>query len=197
MNKPDRRIEKTRKAIFGAFSDLMQERKYSDISVQQIIDRANVGRTTFYTHFPTKDSLLIESINSIFESFHHKTTDNLKDENQIAELMPVSEIFTHISENKRIIKSLFRSEMDELLFRNFKNYWNNILETHISSKISDHKISAIPIDILSNHITNSLINLVKWWINSEMTYTPQQMEEYYWLLILPCLSSGFDIKELE
>lgn len=184
MNKPDRRIEKTRRAIFDAFSDLMQEKKYPHISVQEIIDRANVGRTTFYAHFPTKDSLLIESINSIFESFHHKAADNLKNESTTTELIPVSEIFIHISENKRIIKSLFHSEMDELLLGNFKKYWNNIIEVHISSQISNGKKSAVPIDILSNHIINSLLNLAKWWINSEMTYTPQQMEEYYWLLIL-------------
>ena len=62
----DRRQKKTREAIFTAFVKLLAQKSYHRVTVQEIVDAANVGRTTFYAHFPTRDDLLRELCEDLF-----------------------------------------------------------------------------------------------------------------------------------
>jgi len=66
----DRRIKRTKTAIYSAFTQLLLEKKYYKITIQEIIDLANIGRSTFYSHFETKDELLKAMCTNIFEDMH-------------------------------------------------------------------------------------------------------------------------------
>ncbi len=74
----DRRQKKTRQAIYEAFTSLLEKKSFSNITVQEIIDEADIGRSTFYSHFETKDDLLRALCSEIFD---HVFAENLTKEN--------------------------------------------------------------------------------------------------------------------
>lgn len=64
----DRRVRKTTAALREALHSLVIEKPYDEISVKELLDRADVGRSTFYTHFQDKDELLASAIGDIIHS---------------------------------------------------------------------------------------------------------------------------------
>ena len=127
----DRRQQKTRSAIFSAFSDLLSKKSYTKITVQDIIDAANVGRTTFYAHFETKDELLREMCTEIFD---HVIFDGLSAESSHdysfstgtpREIIP--HILFHLRDNRKNIVGILSCESGELFLNYFKKYLNELI----------------------------------------------------------------------
>ena len=191
MYKPDRRVGKTKKAIYEAFTALLHEKKYTRITVQEIIDRADVGRTTFYAHFPTKDDLLSGYVEQIFESFNIKLAEHIRPENDGA-FFPVAKLFAHIKDNERMIQGILLSESGELLLEKLSKSWSERLALHLSGRDANGRAPRVPFDLLVNHIINTLIAMARYWLQSRTAYTPEQMEAYFYSLITPAVRFAMD-----
>ena len=185
MNQADRRINKTRKAIFNALNELLREKKFSKITVQEIIDRADIGRATFYTHFPTKDAVLIGYVESYIESLNEQLNEHIEQDGEY-KLLPVAALFAHIQENEKAISGIFMSESGAVLFEKFKSYWGAIVQPLLQARIAKGQFPIIPGDMLTNHVITTLIELIKFWIQDGLRYTPEQMERYFFELVWPC-----------
>lgn len=185
----DRRVLKTRQGIQDALFSLMQEKAYSRITIQEIIDRANVGRSTFYSHYETKEDLLISCVGDLLEALNQYMVNQLEEGDTTPRLLPVDELFEHIREQNKVLKGLMKAESSDLFFDKVQAYWNSSIERYIKSGLPENYNPPVPIVILTNHITGTLINLLKWWINNKMVYSPAQMDHYFHLLINPCLEN--------
>ena len=170
----NRRVEKTKEALFRALSTLLKKKKYSEISIQEIIDAADVGRSTFYSHFCTKDELLKALVEKIFDSLRSHSADRDPD-------IPVRGLFEHIQANITQIRGIIADPTScDVLFRKIKTYWKKHLTG--SGVLSASPAPCVPEELFVNHLVQTLIECVRWWIETRMKHTPQEMERYYYAL---------------
>lgn len=92
----DRRQKKTRTAIFEAFTVLLSKKQYNKITIQDIIDEANVGRSTFYAHFETKEDLLKAFCEELFEHIVASARDHGSTHGRYSDDTAPQSMFCHI-----------------------------------------------------------------------------------------------------
>ena len=172
---PDRRQKKTRAAIFMALQALLEQKPYSAITVQEIIDEANIGRSTFYAHFETKDDLLRSLCSEIF---HHVFTDLLPQEEDALNCknleLKLGHILYHLKENRVNICGIIANDGDGLFMGYFKGYLAQLFSRYTRLFPQD-----VPEDFLIHHLAGSFAETVKWWVSQRMVLDPETMAHFY------------------
>ena len=186
----DRRQQKTRTAIFSAFTSLLAEKSYSKITVQEIIDAANVGRTTFYAHFETKDDLLKELCEELFGHIIGSAMDCTHTHGLYSDGSAPESVFCHLlqhlQENDRNIIALLSCESSEMFLRFFKDSLNELVRSQFINQ--NRKANTdIPEDFLINHISGSFVEMVLWWIRGHRKQTPEDLDRYFRAVIEPMI----------
>lgn len=178
----DRRQRKTRNAIFRAFSHLLAGKNYNKITVQEIIDAADVGRTTFYAHFETKDDLLKELCAELFDHIMKSAADCTHTHGLYSENNAPTSVFCHLlqhlQENHNNILGLLSCESSELFLRYFKDSLNRLLVSQAFCW-NNPKYSQVPKDFLTNHVSSSFVDMVQWWIKGGRKESPEQLTAYF------------------
>lgn len=186
----DLRKRKTRKAIFSAFTSLLSEKSYDKISVQNIIDAADVGRTTFYAHFETKDYLLRDLCEELFGHIidsamglpheHYHWSAESKTDSVFLHLL------RHLQENDYGILGLLSSQNNEIFLRYFKSNLKRLIVTQYADK-GLLKNSRLPEDYLVNHIASSFVNTIDWWLLRKRKESPEEITGHFLAAIEPIL----------
>lgn len=181
----DRRQRKTREAIFDAFILLLSKKNYTNITVGEIIELADVGRATFYAHFETKDFLLKALCEELFEHIfdtEKQITDRHNMFNCDINDSVFLHLFKHIKKNDNNICKLLSSSNNELFLKYFKNEVRTLVIKHISD-FEANTPKNIPEDFRINHIASTFIETLRWWIENKMKESPETITKYFLLLV--------------
>lgn len=182
----DRRQRKTRQAIFDAFIELLGKKDFSKITVEQIIDKADIGRATFYAHFETKDYLLKELSEELFCHIFDATGAEYNTHKHIfdcsAPSSPFLHLFMHIKNNDNHILDLLSSGNNQLFLQYFKKGIRDIAKSECHN-LSSGKTEHVPTEFLVEHITSSFVTVIQVWVQKGMKETPEKLNSYFTSLL--------------
>ena len=183
--KTDRRIQRTRHSLTHAMVDLVTEKRFDDITVQNLIDRADIGRSTFYTHFRDKEDLFQKN----WEGFLEFCVEQI-DWTRVGDgsFFPVLFLFEHLQEVQPFYRGLVLSRKSESLMKTGAEYLSQKLGEGLQANLKYHP--SIPIPILANYLATELFALLKWWLDQGMPYSPERMDQIFHELVNPAFQSA-------
>ena len=180
--KMDRRQRKTREAIFEAFIDLLSEKDFNQITVAEIIEKADIGRATFYAHFETKDFLLKELSEELFCHIFDSVTNENAEHRHIFNCNAPDSIFLHLfrhfEKNDNNILKLLSCRNNELFLRYFKTDLKLLIKNQLPA-LNYIQFEGLPEDFIINHISSTFVETVKWWVNNGMKESAEEINGHF------------------
>ena len=178
----DRRQRKTRTAIFNAFTELLSNKDFNQITIGEIIEKADVGRATFYSHFETKDFLLKEFCEELFCHIFDAENDTNNEHKHIYECAgpesPFLHLFQHLQKNDNNILALLSSQNNELFLRYFRSNLEVLVDEHLNL-FESQRDQNIPLPFWKNYVVSTFVETIRWWTNNGMQETPETLTDYF------------------
>lgn len=181
QDKQDRRSQRTRRLINSAMMDLLFEKRYDEMTVQDVLDRANIGRSTFYTHYFDKEDVLA----SIAEQQLELLSQQLSQRDAGQGIIPSLELFQHVHQNHQYFRAMLRGHAREVLWDAAQTSLSRTIEQALATTLAKKRSPSVPLTVVSQYLAGAFLNLLKWWLEAEMPYSPEQMDEMFQQLALP------------
>ncbi len=188
----DRRAQRTQQALINALIELLAARHYDQITIQDIVDQANVGRATFYAHYQNKDDLLKSGFERILDILVQQIVSSEKDQC----LFDTSMLFHHAQGHYELYRTLVWGSGFELLTKEGHAALSKKIEDRFALLLTGRQPPSIPLPILSYSVAGTLLILLKWWLDNKMPYPPERMDEIFQQLVMPGVRTVLELTEI-
>ena len=193
VEKPDRRTRRSQAALIHALLELIESKHYDQITVQDITELADVGRSTFYAHYQNKDDLLIAGFGHLLEVLVQEITLN-----QAGQLVfDTRMLFSHAAGHYKIYRTLLWGSGFELLTKDGHSVLSQKIEERLGALLPPGRLTSIPLPVLAYNLAGGLLVLLKWWLDNKMPYTPEKMDKIFQELVLTGAQRGLDLPQEE
>lgn len=186
--KTDRRSQRTRRSLHEAMLTLLQEKHYDTITVQDILERANVGRSTFYAHYQDKEDLMISSFMQLME---YLTEAVARPRGETPRLLPTQELLEHVQEEgHQLVHSMTSGRGFELFMEKGLEYWSRKIAADLRTRLPAGQQPAVPIPVMAQFAAGTMVTMLRWWLEKKMPYSPEEMDRMLELLVMGGIQSG-------
>lgn len=185
--KMDRRVRRTRDALGDALVALMQEKPFDDIKVQDVLDRAGVGRSTFYAHFRDKDDLFMSDAEDFFEAMATALSVRQEQSDRVA---PVRELFAHLIDMREFYAALVASGRLHDNMELAQGHFARGIERRLAEVARARSIPKEQHVAIAQAQAGALVSLLQWWMGRRISTPPAEMDELYHRMLWSGLGSG-------
>ncbi len=173
---PDRRVRRTKQRLDDALESLIIEKGYDKTTVQDLIDRADVGRSTFYAHYETKDDLLASWGDQLAAEMELQMAQQ---QTEAGSIMPSLALFRHMAEAHHVYKAMIGSRGGDIATAMVHSSLLRHATSGLERRPDAGNKTTIPIEVRAEFLTGSLFALLTWWVDNDMPYPPESMDEMY------------------
>jgi AcrR family transcriptional regulator len=176
-DRTDRRVRRTQQAVRGAFQSLIAEKGYDAVTVQDILERADVGRSTFYAHYRDKEDLLLSGFDDIRSALASAPAPLASGASgpHPEFLLPARSVFEHVGRYRHTWKPLVRKGGADVVTRILRDNAENLLREHLRQHV-DGSADDEPLEATTQFLAGGLMGVLMWWLDSE---APCSADEVY------------------
>jgi AcrR family transcriptional regulator len=178
--KIDRRIRRTRDRLGDALMALIQEKPLDSITVQDVLDRADVGRSTFYVHYRDKDDLLFSDFDEFLEAM---ATLLIRGGDQSDRVAPVRELFAHVADARRLYAALVASDRMHDFLDLGREHFARAIDRRLTGLPRSRGMATESRTATAYALAGALVSLMVWWIDHGSVASPAQMDDQFHQLV--------------
>jgi AcrR family transcriptional regulator len=177
----DSRVRQTRAALLSALPELMMERGYERITIQNLLDRADVGRATFYAHFDSKDDLLAGSVANL-RTWLVTAWHNMPDQ-RLGFTLP---LFQHLASHTAIYEKSIARASEVSVERHIRQMLDGLVREDLAHRQGQLN-HASAVDLAVQYVVGALWSIIVWWMASGMRVPPVEINALFQRLAFPGL----------
>ena len=181
-NKVDRRVRRTRRRLGEALVALIAERGYDTLTIEEITERADVGRTTFYSHYQDKDDLLLEVTGEVAEQIELQFL-HLLASHDVCIGDVVALMFRLAGENVEMYRLIMNGQCGPRVFRQFQEKLTSLFQSILETKAKkQERPLPLPAPMIANYFWGALQATIVWWLGSDQPHSAQAMVQMFYRL---------------
>jgi AcrR family transcriptional regulator len=184
--KLDPRVVRTRQQLRAALVSLIEEKGFDALTVQDITDRAELNRATFYLHYRDKQDLLEKSLRDAIDELMADLGASTAEQGQLIgdeTPRPIKAVFEHVAQHAHFYRVMLSAERVPAFSAGVRDYMAEVTLRWLAALQPHPKQSVVPLEIVANSLSWSLLGVLIWWLEHDRPHPPDFMAEQFRLLI--------------
>ncbi len=167
------------------FIALLMEKSYQAVTVQDIIKRADVARSTFYAHYLDKDDLLLGKHGIFAGNLDHDIALMLQEDKESQSILSTRALFRHVQAQSRVFKALVGGPGMDLVIEALQQVLHNRIQGKLENHLPGGRDATELLPLTTHYLAGALLNLIRWWLDHNMPYSAERMDEIFQQLAMP------------